>query len=112
MIAHGCYLTLWVCLYIGLPDWAVVLMYATRENTSSGLDVKILSLTTIHQGYHLQVSAKICWWHALCQRASNHHANLPLEMYSFNIVTTWETLETTGADEPTLWLSPSLALGQ
>ena len=25
------------------------------------------------------------------KKASNHHANLPLEMYSFTIVTTWET---------------------
>ena len=28
----------------------------------------------------------------LCKKASNHHANLPLEMYmQFYIVTTWET---------------------
>ena len=40
---------------------------------------------------------------ALCKKASNHHANLPLEMYSFYIVTTWEnTWKTTGDDDLTL----------
>ena len=49
----------------------------------------------------------------LCQKTSNHHANLPLEMYSFTLYPPGKHLETTGADDLTLWLSPcSLALGQ
>ena len=48
----------------------------------------------------------------LCKKASNHHANLPLEMYSFTLQPPGKHLETTGADGLTLWLSPSLALGQ
>ena len=40
----------------------------------------------------------------LCKKASNHHANLPLEMYSFTLQPSGQHLETTGADDPTLWL--------
>ena len=50
--------------------------------------------------------------HTLCKKASNHHANLPLEMYSFTLLPPGKHLETTGADDLTLWLSPSLALRQ
>ena len=36
------------------------------------------------------------------KKASNHHANLPLEMYSFTLQPPGKHLETTGADDPTL----------
>ena len=38
----------------------------------------------------------------LCKKASNHHANLPLEMYSFTLQPPGKHLETTGADDLTL----------
>ena len=40
------------------------------------------------------------------KKASNHHANLPLEMYSFTLQPPGKHLETTGADDLTLWLLP------
>ena len=40
------------------------------------------------------------------KKASNHHANLPLEMYSFTLQPPGKHLETTGADDPTLSLLP------
>ena len=49
---------------------------------------------------------------SLSKKVSKHHANLPLEMYSFTLWPPGKHLETTGADDPTLWLSPSLALVQ
>ena len=48
----------------------------------------------------------------MCEKASNHYANLPLEMYSFTLYPPGKHLETTGSDDLTLWLSPWLALGQ
>ena len=36
------------------------------------------------------------------KKASNHRANLPLEMYSFTLQPPGKHLETTGADDPTL----------
>ena len=39
---------------------------------------------------------------SLCKKASNHHANLPLEMYSFTLQPPGKHLETTGADDLTL----------
>ena len=48
------------------------------------------------------------YYNSLCKKTSNHHANLPLEMYSFTLWPPGKHLETTGADDPTLWLSPSL----
>ena len=39
---------------------------------------------------------------ALCKKASNHHVNLPLEMYSFTLQPPGKHLETTGADDLTL----------
>ena len=33
----------------------------------------------------IQLSALYDLSHALCKKASNHHANLPLEMYSFTL---------------------------
>ena len=44
--------------------------------------------------------------HTQYKKASNHHANLPLEMYSFTLYPPGKHLETTGADDPTLWLLP------
>ena len=35
------------------------------------------------------------------KKASNHRANLPLEMYSFTLQPPVKHLETTGADDPT-----------
>ena len=39
---------------------------------------------------------------SLCKKVSNHHANLPLEMYSFTLYPPGKHLETTGADDLTL----------
>ena len=39
---------------------------------------------------------------SLCKKASNHHANLPLEMYSFTLYPAGKHLETTDADDLTL----------
>ena len=40
--------------------------------------------------------------HTQHKKASNHHANLPLEMYSFTLYPPGKHLETTGADDLTL----------
>ena len=56
-----------------------------------------------------KVSSDSLTWsplYAQHRKASNHHANLPLEMYSFTLQPPGKHLETTGADDPTLWLLP------
>ena len=44
----------------------------------------------------------LAYIYTLCKKASNHHANLPLKMYSFTLQPPGKHLETTGADDLTL----------
>ena len=86
----------------------------TRKLTKAGrnyaqLDTEALSISFSIHKYHKYLygrNSRSLQIISLCKKASNHHANLPLEMYSFTLQPPGKHLETTGADDPTLWLLP------
>ena len=66
--------------------WYFIITILSQSVTSEGIptinDFVLLSFLTISS---LNPEGLSCLLSALCKKASNHHANLPLEMYSFTL---------------------------
>ena len=82
-------------------DMAQLQSIATREEYA----VQVESYSTLNQLSDIITQQNLCTTqgtYTVQKSQYNHHANLPLEMYSFTLSPPSKHLETTGADDPTL----------
>ena len=68
-----------------------------------------MSLSLPEHIHYIHTNSKVC--HST-KKASNHRANLPLEMYSFTLQPPGKHLEATGADDPDTLIIARVASAQ
>ena len=66
-------------IYVVMVAYFIYILYTLHRTISSVASIRIISTS-------LFLCVRVVFQQlALCKKASNHHANLPLEMYSFTL---------------------------